>query len=138
MDERKVVYKIKYEIEIEIEITEQNKQYTHLSEIIPYISVTTKPLIRNFERKDEKTSEICDYIEQHFPKEIIGLYQRMHMFEGLVLLFKQGETRSDIRRRVASHIKREVDRDFRKRLITTKGRKPDKAKKDYLADKYAE
>lgn len=129
MSEKKTIYKAKYEIEIEI--IRKRSQDGRYIQTIPEVNIKQEVMIRDFDSYDEDLSQLCDYIEKHFPGQIEALYATMYALEGLVLSFDSLDARSKAREEVISAIGKLVQSNLRKRLITTKGRKPNKEKYDY-------
>jgi len=134
MDGIKTIYKARYVIDIEIK-EERSENGRMVKVCVPEMEVKQEVVIRDINPLFSEDSEKYDYLEKHFPAEIEHLYARMLGLETFALDRFSPDIDSKVRKQVISHTSRLVDKDLRKRLATKKGRKPDKAKNDYIYKK---
>jgi hypothetical protein len=138
-ESKKTIYKIKFEVEIEItkEITKTRRGIDKIG-YSPEMHVKKDVLINGFDPSndaDKIVSDRCAYIEAHFPDEIKDSFALMFYLEGYALGTPYDDVKSEARKNAFVAAKGMVDQRQRLRLPASKGRNPDKSKKDYLKDK---
>jgi hypothetical protein len=133
------IYKIKFEVEIEItkEVTKTRRGEDRFG-YKPEVNINKHVLINAFDTSDDADKEFsdrCQHIEKHFSDRIRLCYGDMFHNEGSTLNIDSLDVKSKAREKVILETAKMENQMQRQRLQTSKGRKPDKSKKDYLEDK---
>ncbi len=138
-EQKKPIYKIKFEVEIEItkEITKTRCGIDKIG-YSPKMHVTKDVITNSFDTAndaDKEFSDRCSHIEAHFADRIRLCYGDMFHNEGSTLNINLLDIKSQAREKVILETAQMETQMQRQRLPTKKGRNPDKSKKDYLEDK---
>jgi hypothetical protein len=138
-EQKKPIYKIKFEVEIEItkEVIKTRRCIDKIG-YSPKMHIKKDVLINGFDTAndaDKEFSDRCSHIEEHFSDRIMLCYGDMFHNEGSTLNIDSLDIKSQAREKVIRETAQMENQMQRQRLPTKKGRKHDKSKKDYLADK---
>jgi hypothetical protein len=138
-EQKKTIYKIKFEVEIEItkQVIKTRRGIDKIG-YSPEMHINQDVLINGFDTANDADKEFsgrCSHIEEHFSDRIRLIYGDMFHNEGSVLSIESLDTKSQAREKVIRATAKMENQMQRQRLPTEKGRKPNKSKKDYLADK---
>jgi hypothetical protein len=138
-EQKKTIYKIKFEVEIEItkQVIKTRRGIDKIG-YSPEMRIHKDVLINGFDTANDADKEFsgrCSHIEEHFSDRIRLIYGDMFHNEGSVLSIESLDIKSQAREKVILATAKMENQMQRQRLPTIKGRKPQKSKKDYLADK---
>jgi hypothetical protein len=138
-EQKKTIYKIKFEVEVEI-IKEVIKTRRGIDKIgySQKMHIKKDVLVNSFDAAndaDKEFSDRCSHIEEHFSDRIRLCYGDMFHNEGSTLNIDSLDIKSQARETVIRETAKMENQMQRQRLPIKKGRKTDKSKKDYSADK---
>jgi hypothetical protein len=134
-EQKKPIYKIKFEVEIEItkEVIKTRRCIDKIG-YSPKMHIKKDVLINDFDTAndaDKEFSDRCSHIEEHFPDRIRLCYGDMFHNEGSTLNIDSLDIKSQARADIIRETAQMENQMQRQRLPTKKGRNPDKSKANY-------
>jgi hypothetical protein len=138
-EQKKPIYKIKFEVEIEItkEVIKTRRGIDKIG-YSPKMHVTKDVITNSFDTAtdaDKEFSDRCRHVEEHFPDRVRLCYGDMFHNEASTLNIDSLDIKSQAREKVIRETAQMEIQMQRQRLPTKKGRNPDKSKSVYFADK---
>ncbi len=138
-DQKKTIYKIKYEVEIEV-TRELRKKRDGRTDFYYEVEPVVKPgkSFRDFDdTNDVGTVGRCDYLEENFPDLISDSFKILFGLEGRLLDMPNNELKSITRNETLLATKGLFDTRQRQRLEASAGRLKGKLKVGYEREKKA-